>query len=110
MILAINSGMWVVLQPGLLHSGTPPDSGRFVLYVSGCVSPCAEEQAAHLSDILGGVPAVKIEQKWCGINQNSQRRVLALLAAGKEFVAFIEEGICFIGEDVLEVLGIFFWA
>jgi hypothetical protein len=110
MILAINSGMWVVLQPGLLHLGTPPDSGRFVLYVSGCVSPSAEEQAAHLSDILVGVPTVKIEQKWCGINQNSQRRVLALLAAGKEFVAFIEEGICFIGEDVLEVLGIFFGA
>jgi len=46
-----------------------------------CVSPCAEpQQAALLSDILWGIPAVKIEQELCGIDQNSQRGVPAFLS------------------------------
>lgn len=48
-----------------------------------------------MSDILGGVPAIKIEQKLCCIDQNSQRGAHAFLAAGKGFEALME-GICVI--------------
>lgn len=57
--------------------------------------PSSTEQAAHLPDILGGVPAIKIEQKLCCIDQNSQRGANAFLAAGKGFEALME-GICVI--------------
>lgn len=44
----------------------------------------------------------------CGIDQNSQRRVLLFLAVGKEFVVLINDGVGIIGEVVLEVSGISF--
>lgn len=43
---------------------------------------CTEGQDTHCSDNLREVPVVKIEQNLCEIDQNSQREVPALLAAG----------------------------
>lgn len=97
--------MWVLPLSSLLQLGT----SRFSK-VSGCMSPCTEQQEAHLSDILWGIPAVKTEkqQKLCVIYKNFQRRVLLFLALGKEFVVLIEDGIGIIGEGVLDVSGISF--